>query len=120
MPTASALCQVRPEVVRHVQMRFDVQTQTLLPCLVVHGQKIAGQKHPRVGNHEANVQIVGGFLHLLEEIVGGEVQSDSSILYAEFCCETAPNFFQCREPPGDEDQMKPACRQLPREFLAHS
>lgn len=117
-PTASALRQVMTEVVRHVEMRFDIQAQTPLQGPVVRSQKIAGSHRPRVRNHEANVKIMGGFLHLLEEVVGGEVQSDGSIVDAECFREFAPERFERGKPSGDENQMQSACRQLPREFLA--
>ena len=81
-PTTSTPGQVLPEMVRHVQMRFDVETQTPLQGPGVHGQKIAKHPRSRVGNHEANVQVMGGVLQLLDEIADGEVQTNGSILDA--------------------------------------
>jgi hypothetical protein len=117
-PTPPALCQVLAKVVRQAQMRFDVQAQTLLQGPVVHGQKIASSHRPRVGNHEANIQIMGGFLQLLEEIVGGEIQSNGSIVDAECLREFVPERFERGEPSGHEHQMQSTCCQLPCEFLA--
>jgi len=93
-PTASALGQVLPEMVRHLQMCLDVETQTLLQSPGVQGHKIAKHPRPRVGNHQTNVQIMRGLFDLAEEMLLGEVHPDGSILHAELGGEPTPKLFQ--------------------------
>jgi hypothetical protein len=101
-------------------VHLDVQAQIALQSLMIHAQKIAGDHRPRVGNHEANIQIMGSFRQLCENIIGGQIQSNCSILDAEGVREFAPQRFERGEAAGNQHQMQSARRHLARKFFANA
>jgi hypothetical protein len=54
-----------------------------LQSIPVDGQECSRIACPSIGHHEANINILGGFLQFLEKIVGHQVQSDGAILHPE-------------------------------------
>jgi hypothetical protein len=82
--TASAPDELLTEVIGDVQMCERVEPQQFDHLLSVIGKEFAGFARASIGNHKADVEIVGDGGELFDKALLGKIESSDPILYPIF------------------------------------
>src|SRR5262245_38860504 len=119
-PTASARCQSLTKVMGQVKVGDDVEAHDAEQRSPFVSQELAGDASAGVGDQQADVKIMGRCLYLFEKAILTEVYPYNTIFNAEFSLKLTAQLFQQRQTTGQQHQVQPARRKLPRELLANA
>src|ERR1700675_2356987 len=101
-------------------MRHGVEPQSLLEQLPIKLQELAGISAAGIGDHKADVEIVGGGGELPDEILPRDIKHDNSMLHTVTLAKFNAYFLKQVLPPRDEDDIDSRSGDLPCELLAYS